>query len=236
MLSYEPATIVSNTVMGENVRHVIITPQSPLPFEAGQFFMIRVRDAAGELVERSYSAANFSAGEVIEFVIRIEPNGKMSQIIDTLQPGATLDMKGPFGRFGFSILPKEVERIVLIAGGVGVSPLRSMIQKSFQAHEKHPIQLFYGFRTPKDFLFQSEFEGFLRPGHFEIISSISKPADCPDWKGLTGYILNHLEGKIAGPDAGTHTLICGPPPMVKATREKLFSLGFDRQHVHVEAW
>lgn len=235
LASYQPASILSNTLLGESIRHLTIRPQMPVPFEAGQFFLVRLRDANGEFIERSYSVANYSSGDTLEFVIRIEPHGQMSRLIEPLQVGDTFDIKGPYGRFGFGALPQDFERLVLIAGGVGISPLRSMLQKSFHSAENYPIQLFYGFRAPNDYLFQSEFQQYAESGRLHIFPTISD-ASFPGWQGLKGYVMEHFEGKIFEPTPGTHSLICGPPPMVKATREKLFSMGFDRKNVHVEAW
>jgi NAD(P)H-flavin reductase len=235
LTSYQPAKIISNGLIGENIRHLLVKPQEPLAFRGGQFFLVRLRDPKGDYVERSYSAANYSSGDLIEFVIRIEPLGHMSRIIDTLKPGDSLDIKGPFGRFGFGALPEKFDRLVLIAAGVGISPHRSILQETFQSKDTFPIQLFYGFRTPVDFLFEKEFKTYAESGRLQIIPTISEPS-FPGWDGLTGYVTDHFEGTMFEPAEGTHSLICGPPPMVKSTREKLFSMGHERKHVHVEAW
>jgi NAD(P)H-flavin reductase len=234
--SYQTAEVVSNVSIGENVQYLTVKPHEPLPFEAGQFFLMRLRDTVGELVERSYSAANFSDGGSIEFVIRVEPHGHMSPLISKLQPGALLDLKGPFGRFGFGALPEDCERLVLIAAGVGISPFRSMIQKSVLQQMSTPIQLFYGFRTPQDYLFADELNEYAQSGKITLLPCISDGAQYPGWEGMSGYVTDAFEGNIFEPGSGTHSLICGPPPMVKSTREKLFSMGHERKHVHVEAW
>jgi len=236
LTSYQPATILSNDLLGNNIRHMIIAPQAPLPFEAGQFFLVRLRDEKGEYVERSYSAANYSDGKLIEFVIRIEPHGHMSRIIDTLKPGDSMDIKGPFGRFGFGGLPEDFERLVLVAAGVGISPLRSILQKTFQYDDTYPLQLFYGFRTPADYLFQKELESSVESGRLELFICLSEGTQFPGWEQQAGYVTDFFEGRIFEPSPGTHSLICGPPPMVKSTREKLFAMGHERKQVHVEAW
>ncbi len=212
---YYPAKIIHNQAIGEHVRWLRLETDEVITPEPGQFFMLRLANAEGELVERSYSIANFSNGKIFEFVIRIEPEGRMSSLIPQLKTGDRVHLKGPFGRFGF--IPQGALKLCLIAGGVGIAPIRSIIQK-YAAQFK--IQLFYGFRAHHDFLFEQELQSY----GFELITNTG------------GYISDSLEGKIFAPDLATHTFICGPPPMVKATREKLFTLGFDRNHVHVEAW
>jgi NAD(P)H-flavin reductase len=232
---FHESEVISNDEAGAGVRHLIIRPPSHLAYEAGQFFMLRLMDDKGSTVERSYSVANYDESGQMEFVIRIEEHGQMTSLIDKLKTGDKIDMKGPFGRFGFGALPEQYDKLILIAGGVGISPLRSMIQKSFQRADQFPMQLFYGYRTLKDYLFQEELEKHAIKDRFSIVTAISEGAGAPDSENI-GYISDFLEGQVFEPDATTHVCICGPPPMVKATRAKLFELGFERRNVHVEAW
>ncbi len=227
--------VISNEEVGAGVRHLIIKTSELLPYEAGQFFMLRLKDDKGTTVERSYSVANYNNSQEIEFVIRIEEHGQMTSLINLLQAGDSIDIKGPFGRFGFGALPDQFEKLILIGGGVGISPLRSMIQKSFQADDSFPMQLFYGYRTVKDYLFQEEFEKNAEDDRFTLFTAISEKEGAPDSAHI-GYISDFLEGQVFEANAGTHVCICGPPVMVKATRAKLFELGFERGNVHVEAW
>ena len=146
-----------------------------------------------------------------------------------------IDIKGPFGRFGYPTLPEDTQKLVLIAGGVGISPLRSMLQKAVMDNSSFPIQLFYGFRNPQDYLFADELKTLSQSGRLEVLASISQGQD-QEWDGMRGYISEALPEKIFSPEEGVNCFICGPPPMVKSTREKLFDLGFERKQVHVEAW
>jgi len=232
---YFPATVLSNDLIGEHVRYLKISLEEAIPYQPGQFFMLRLRNALGDYVERSYSVANDSQGDLFEFVIRIEPHGQMSSIINTLVPGDRFDLKGPFGRFGISSLPAECSRLVLIAGGVGISPLRSMLLRSLREGALYGLQLFYGFRTPKDFLFREELEKFAKEQGLDLIVSVSEEPQEP-WSGKQGFITDHLGDHMGEPNPGVQSFICGPPLMVKSSREKLFALGFDRRQVHVEAW
>lgn len=233
---YHSSTILSNTLVGDQVRHLILKPEHALAYEAGQFFLLRLRHPqSGEYVERSYSAANFGPGETIEFVIRIESQGQMTSLIDQLVEGDQIDIKGPFGRFGSIDIPEDAQRLVLIGGGVGISPLRSVIQQQLQSDHPLPLQVFYGFRTPQDFLFQTELEAAAQQGRLQLVTAISQEG-FPEWEGHRGYITEVLEGDLFPADPQTHAFICGPPAMVKATRQKLYDLGYQRPTVHIEAW
>ena len=235
MHAFIPSRIVSSALIGDHVRNIIVEPEAWVPYEAGQFFILRLRDQQGEYVERSYSIANFSAEKkYLEFVIRVSPEGHFSPLIDKMKSGEMLDIKGPFGRFGFAS-PHVFQKLVLIAGGVGIAPIRGMIQKSFLLQEQYPIQLFYGFRKTHDFLFQEELERYGSDPRFSIVTSISNPST----QGSTlnkGYITHYLEGSLFPPAPDVACFLCGPPGMVKDTREKLVQLGFDRKQIHLEAW
>lgn len=233
---YQTARVLINTLLNAGVRHIKICPHSPFPFIPGQFFLLRLRGKDGEYVERSYSAANFSSGDILEFVIRIEPHGKMSALIDQLKTNDVLDIKGPFGKFGFQSVPEDFRKLALVAGGVGIAPFRSMLQRMQSRDITAKIQLFYGFRTPNDFLFQSELEGMKRNFPFSIITAISEVKQPSSWTGHQGYIADFLSPTIFPPDHYTYALLCGPPPMVKTAREKLAAIGYAKTHIHLEAW
>lgn len=226
---FQSALIVSNVSIGESVRHVILKPVAPLPYQPGQFFIVRLKDEQGEHIERSYSAANWGTSGTLEFVVRIEPHGKMSGLIDHLKTDDKIEIKGPFGKFGE--LHAETKKIVLIAGGVGISPIRSMIHQWDRDGKQRNAQLFYGFRTTKDFLFREELEAYQ---DLEILPSISE--EDPNWSGAKGFIHEQLMGNVFPAESTTDAFICGPPVMVKAAREKLLELGYERKQIHVEAW
>lgn len=233
--TYDQSKIISNDSLSESVRHLIIQPENFQKYKSGQFFMLRLRNQSGEYIERSYSVANYSEKEKLEFVIRIEPEGQMTSLIDKLNAEDSIDIKGPFGKFGFSALEGNPKKLVLIAAGVGLAPIRSMLQQTFGANDEYPIQLFYGFRFPENFLFRDELENYVSSGRLELITAASTKEDI-DWKGNRGHILDFFKDKIFSPEEGSHCFICGPPAMVKESREKLFELGFERNQVHVEAW
>ncbi|MDF2379117.1 MAG: FAD-binding oxidoreductase [Candidatus Gracilibacteria bacterium] len=230
--TFHTADVISNESVGEHVRYLVITPPTSFEYHPGQFFILRLRDANGENVERSYSAANWDDSGQLQFVVRIEEHGQMSSLIDKLENGDQIDIKGPFGRFGD--VPDDTKKLILIAGGVGISPIRGILQKTVKNQDDFPVQVFYGFRTGDDFLFQDEIMTAAEAERVSVIPAISE-ADA-EWTGNTGYIHESLEGTVVEPGEGVHAYICGPPPMVKAARQKLYDLGFERGAVHVEAW
>ncbi len=220
-------------MIGDQVRYLVLRPETPISYLPGQFVMLRLKNADGNLVVLSFSLANWDDSGQLEFVIRIDPKGQMTPLIDELQAGEQIDVKGPFGHFGAE-MDDRCNKVVFIAGGVGISPLRGLALKAFADKSSFPMQLFYGFRSGSDYLFQSELEQLATDERLELYPAISE--EDPAWEGATGYIHENLDGKIFKAAEGVHCFICGPPLMVKATRNQLLEMGFERSAIHVEAW
>jgi NAD(P)H-flavin reductase len=206
----------------------------PIPFRAGQFVLLNHTTADGSSIERSYSIANAPAKDNhLEFVIRLVPNGAMSTVIKTIRIGQEVTIKGAFGRFG-EIGSDLKNGIICIAGGVGISPIRSIIQSQIASSNHPPLSLFWGFRTPKDYLFQSELEQYKAQGHLQRLE-VSISDESSDWSGHKGYC-HHLVQQQLRVVSEKAIFICGPPPMVDETKKVLLEMGFNRKQIHLEAW
>jgi len=232
---YHSVQVISNELVANSLRFLKLDTGQNISYEAGQFFILRLRDPQGNYTERSYSVANYSNDNILEFAIRIEEHGKMTSLIDMLNAEDKIDLKGPFGNFGYPFLKDELKKLVLIAGGVGIAPIRSMLEKTFSGGDTFPIQLFYGFRNQNEFLFTEELNNYEKSERLELITSASNDESQSDLTNH-GYITEYFSEKLYPAETGNHCYICGPPPMVKDSREKLFTLGFSRDQVHIEAW
>ncbi|MGH6707773.1 MAG: 2Fe-2S iron-sulfur cluster-binding protein, partial [Bradyrhizobium sp.] len=121
-----------------------ITVETPWPveFHAGQCFEWVV---PGIAPNRTYSAANRPGRDIVEFHVRAYPNGKVGKFVSELSSGSMLQLLGPFGHFGFSA--NDWRPAVCVAGGTGLAPIMSILEKAFVSRDKRPIHLLYGART-----------------------------------------------------------------------------------------
>jgi anthranilate 1,2-dioxygenase reductase component len=228
------ATILSIESPTPTVRKLILEPSMHLNFTPGQFVLMSVLSEEGGTVERSYSIGNApQKNGHMEFLIRLVEKGQMSNLIPQFQEGQELLIKGPYGRFG-QLGSDAKSGIICIAGGVGISPVRSIIQSQIQKKDHPPLSLFWGFRKPEDYIYQQEFENYKSQGHLQRLEvSISDPSSV--WSGHKGYCHELIQNRLQVVDSKA-IFICGPPPMVDETKKVLLEMGFDRKQIHLEAW
>lgn len=222
------------TTLTHDIRMLEVQLERPIKFWAGQYVELTVSSAGGT---RSYSmASSMGTPDKLQFIIRKYPEGAFSSLVDTtLQPGARLKVRGPFGNcFRREGRPGPM---VLVGGGSGMSPLWSILHDHIASGEQRPIRFFYGARTCKDLFFLEEFAAIAaRLADFEFIPVLSQASAADAWSGETGFVheaaerilrRQRLPGEI---DAYT----CGPPPMIDAVLPVLQRLGVEPEHTHVD--
>jgi len=158
----------------------------------------------------------------------------MSNYLCSLEEGAKITFQGPFGDF---ILRPPLRDTVFIATGTGIAPFRSMLHwllAETDRHQGREFWLLFGARCEQDIYYREEFERLAAEhSNFHFLPSLSRAAT--GWKGLRGYVQEHLS-EIAGTRTDLHAYICGLDKMVKANRELLKSLGWDRTSIRYEKY
>ena len=149
-------------------------------------------------------------------------------------------IKGPFGIFHAEENGREM---VLIGGGAGMAPLRSIILDQLQNDKSRPaISFWYGARNLRELCYKEQFDELEeRYPHFRWQAALSEPGHVQDggveWCGPTGFIHTVvLEQYLADhPELdGIDFYICGPPLMNIAVRQMLEDLGIDRQSIYLD--
>jgi len=212
----------------------------PLPFEylPGQFLNVIV--PAGEnsdgTTKRSYTIASSpTQAAYCEITVKREPEGLISRHLhETLHPGDELRVAAPYGRFTFT--GEEADSIVLIGCGVGVTPLMSVIRYLADRSWPGEISLFFGSRTPADFIFRDELVRLeQRYPNLLVVPTISRP-DGAEWSGRTGRIGPELVREVVPDIADRLVHLCGPKPMMDGTRNFLLELGVPRERIRFESF
>ncbi|XP_014250458.1 NADH-cytochrome b5 reductase 1 isoform X2 [Cimex lectularius] len=169
--------------------------------------------------------------------------GKMSQYLDSLNIGDTVDIRGPSGRlkylgngnFSMKVLRKDpaytvtVNKIAMIAGGTGITPMLQIIRHIIKTSDPTQMSLLFANQTEKDILLRDELEDIARnhSSRFQVWYTLDVPP--PDWKYSTGFITaDMIEKHLFPPSPDTLVVICGPPLMVNiACIPNLEKLGYD---------
>ena len=150
-----------------------------------------------------------------------------------MQTGARAWVDGPHGVF--TIDREEGAGYGLIGGGVGITPLRSMVLAMEERGDVRPVVLFYGAASEDDLTFDDELaELDRRMDNLTVVRVLSKPGD--DWTGERGYVdeevlKRHLPEKLF---TRFQFFICGPNPLMDAMEKALPKIGVPHERVHTE--
>lgn len=207
----------------------------PFTFVPGQFLNVAFW-IGGARMNRSYSISSSpTQREYIDLTVRREPRGAVSRHInDLLRVGGVVEASGPVGKFTFD--GTEADGIVLIAGGVGITPMMSIARYLTERAWSGDIFLIYVCRVPADIIFAGELAALERANpRLHVTIAISRPQGT-DWKGTRGHITAELLAKTIPDIASRRVHLCGPPTMMDAIKAALTELGVPPEQVKTEAF
>jgi len=214
-------------------------------FVPGQWLSMKTLSPEGEEITRAYSIASPPNGDSrFALCLNRVQDGFMSNFLCDMKEGDEIACQGPFGDF---ILRPPMRDSVFIATGTGIAPFRSMLRWLFSPemedgrprpseprHQGKQLWLIFGNRTEKDIYYHDEFLQLARHhADFHYLPTLSRGS--AKWPGLRGYVQEHVPLVVEG-RTDIHAYICGLEKMVKANRELLKSLGWDRKSILYEKY
>ncbi|MBI1791275.1 MAG: FAD-dependent oxidoreductase [Acidobacteria bacterium] len=201
-----------------------------LAFVPGQFVSFTA-PITGKLITRAYSLAAPPQGRKLELCLNRVQEGRFSPYLFDLQPGAEVDMTGPYGTF----VPRQpVSDSVLVATGTGIAPFRAILPDLLARDSRPQVTLIFGVRYERGLLYRAEFEEFARAhANFRFRPTLSRPE--PSWQGRTGHVQPHLLETI-GRRRDMDVYICGLKEMVDDMRAQLKAAGLERRRIIYEKY
>ncbi|HEX4896925.1 MAG TPA: 4Fe-4S dicluster domain-containing protein [Candidatus Limnocylindrales bacterium] len=164
----------------------------------------------------------------IELTIRAA--GAATSFLTKLRKGATLGLRGPVGR-GWPVADAAGRDLVIVAGGIGLAPLRPVIDAVLLDRDRyHDVRIYLGARTPRDRLFVEEIDALA--ARDDVLVRVTVDRAGPEWLGRVG-IVTQLFKSVRGTGADATAFICGPERMMAATANVLGDLGVPREHTWV---
>ena len=227
------AEVVSVEPVTHDLRKVVLKLVEPaeLRYFPGQYVDITV-PAHG--LTRSFSMANVPApAGVLEFVIKVYPDGRFSQLLEGgLAAGDRVELNGPFGVF--TLREGTDARIVLVGGGAGMAPILALLRALAERETTRDIVFYYGARTQRDLCFTDELRELERilPS-FRYVPALSDEDNSRGWAGETGFVTDVLSRREQSL-TGAHAYVCGPPPMVEAAMPVLAGLGVEERRIYYD--
>ncbi|MBX9608015.1 MAG: 2Fe-2S iron-sulfur cluster binding domain-containing protein [Gammaproteobacteria bacterium] len=230
-------SIVTETPNVKTFRLLSTTDDRRLPFSfiPGQFLNTTFW-IGGARMNRSYSISSSPTQRgYAELTVRREPRGAVSRHInDLLKVGDHVDVEGPVGKFTFD--GSEANSVVLIAGGVGITPMMSIARYLTEQAWAGDIFLIYACRAPADFIFANELAVLQRANpKLHVTVTMSRP-EGTDWPGPRGRLTKELLTQAVPDLAARRVHLCGPPSMMEATKALLTALGVAAEQLKTEAF
>ena len=207
----------------------------PFTFVPGQFLNVAFW-IGGAKMNRSYSISSSpTQHEHVDLTIRREPRGAVSRhIVDLLKVGDQINAGGPVGKFTFN--GTEADSIVLVSGGVGITPMMSITRYLTERSWPGDIFFIYTTRTPADFIFADEVAALQRlNSKLHVAVTISRP-EGTDWKGPRGRITRELLTQTVPRLASRRIHVCGPPSMMDSVKAILAELGVPPEQLKTESF
>ena len=201
----------------------------------GQFLTLHIAPH-GIPTKRSYTIASTPTWrDRIEITVKREAHGLVSRWLhEDLRVGDEVEIEAPNGTFVFT--GREAESVVLIGGGVGITPMMSVARYLTETGWPGKVSLLLGFRAPGDLLFREELGQLAaKNANLSVTVAMSNPGD-DAWSGIRGHIDAALLSSTVQDLTSRRAHICGPPAMMSAVKAALLELGVQETLVKTEAF
>jgi ferredoxin-NADP reductase len=220
--------------IAENTKAIWFQPEKPLRFTTGQFGDFTLvdppfTDERGNT--RTFSFASTPESDRIMIATRMRDSA-FKRSLEKLPIGTPVQLMGPMG--SFTLHKDPIRPAVFLAGGIGITPVRSIVEQATQHRKPHQILVFHSNRTRAQMAFCEDFQVWCR-GNMNLSFIPTLTEERPkDWKFELGKIDRRmLSGYISDMHAPVYYIV-GPPPMVAAMKELLKETDLDEMQIKSE--
>ncbi len=195
------------------------------PFATGQFNMLYVFGVGEVPISISGNPA-----QPTPLVHTTRAVGTVTKAMRELKPDDVIGVRGPFGSH-WPIEHAQGKDVVIVAGGIGLAPLRSAMYHIIAQREKYgKVALLYGARTPADILYRRELEHWR--GRFDLEVYVTVDQATGTWRGSVG-VVTKLIPRASFDRENTMALVCGPEVMMRFTLAELEKRGIASEHIYI---
>ena len=223
LLRVEPQTSDTNLYTFEYVEE---EKRRSFSFVPGQFMLLSLF---------GYGEAPFgicsSPSQTETFQLCVRAVGRVTKALSRLQPGALAGVRGPLGR-GWPMEELKGKNIVIVAGGIGLVPLRPVILEVIEHRQDYGrLQILYGARCPDELLYKNDLYMWDNRRDVEYVATVDRD-DAHCWAGNIGVVTVLFDRVEVSPD-NAYALICGPPVMYRFVIRELKRLGFPDDRIYL---
>lgn len=200
-------------------------------YQAGQFLFVTIKIDGREAVHHftlSSSPTETAAKGYIEFTKRIT-NSEYSQALDAMQPGVWARLRGAEGDF---ILPRRQKNLAFLSGGIGITPLRSMLRYIADKKLQYDVVLIYGNNTLENTAFRDELDKIAAAhDNIRVEYVLSGPDFPPHWEGKRGFIIREVVTELMPDYTKRIYYLSGPLRMVLSLEEQLAQANIPQKQI-----
>ena len=233
-LSWQTASVVALVDETPSTKSIVLDLPAWHGHRAGQHVDVRLTAEDGYQAQRSYSIASAPEDRHLGLTVQRLEDGEVSPyLVDVLQPGDELELRGPIG--GYFLWESALGGpLLLLAGGSGIVPLRAIVRHHAASGSQIPLRLLYSARSLADVIYREELERFDAGEEMEVAFALTRT--WPDgWSGHRGRVDSSLLEQTAwSPQRRPLVYVCGPNGFVEFVANTLVGLGHDPARIRTE--
>lgn len=213
----------------EDVLSFLFLRPGGFEYLAGQYIMVEL-EINGYKVRKPFTISSAPSNkEYIEFTKKLTGH-EFSNALSLLQPGDTIGIEGPFGKMTYS---GEYDKIALISGGIGITPMISISRYCTDKGMDTDIVMISSNKTEQDIAFEDELEIMQKHNpNLKVVHTLTRASN--DWAGCRERVCESMILREIPDYRDRMFYLCGPPTMVKAVREILYEMAIDKAKVKYE--
>lgn len=224
---YQPLEAVIEDIKEETsaIKTFTLRPKENFSFAAGQFIELTIPGIG----EGPFTPSS-DPGVKEKIDVTIMRAGRITAKLHSMKKGDSVGIRGPYG-LGYPLDKFKGKDIVIVGGGVGLAPLRSLLFGLFSdIHSYNKVILRYGSRSPADIVYKNSLPEWGNKEKVDV--SVSVDVGAPEWSGRVGLVTTILDGMPADLNKAV-AIVCGPPIMMKFVTLKLLDLGFKPEDIYL---
>ncbi len=224
---YRPIEATLEDVIAESptIKTFVLRPKEDFEFKTGQFIELTL-PGVGEAPFTPSSDPNVKD----RIDVTIMKAGKITELLHASPKNISLGIRGPYGK-GYPVEKFYGKDVLIVGGGVGLAPLRSLLFSLFAQIDKlNKVVLRYGARTCHDIIYKNAIPEWAKRPKVDLVMTVDMPD--PSWQGNVGLVTTIL--KDVPVDLGNAVgIVCGPPIMMKFVTLKLLEISFAPQDIYL---
>jgi ferredoxin-NADP reductase len=233
-LTWQLATVVELVQETARTKSIVLELEGWSGHRAGQHVDVRLIAEDGYQAQRSYSIASAPEdGNLVLTVERLDDGEVSPYLVDELGPGDRLELRGPIG--GYFVWEGALGGpLLLVAGGSGVVPFRSILRHHRAIESTVPVRLLYSARSLAEVIYRDELTGLAADGAVDVRYTLTRE-QTEGWQGYRRRIDQELLGEVAWPRSERPLVyVCGPTAFAETAATALVALGHEPARIRIE--